>query len=567
MKFFLRATGIAMVMGLAGCGGGSGNVASTPAPPPAPASNASLADLTVTQSFTNDAATLSGNWDIGTGTAIDGTARKASLTIRYNADTGSYALSTDNRSQTFSKTSITRQESDLVEYRQTTASGSENMTLFTETGTSASRKYVGMGFWQSNVVSNGRQATEFSTYSYGLPTASAAVPRTGSAAFAIDVFGLVTAPGEEPASFDGTGKLSLDFAQGLFSAQAYTTELGLVKNGSVSGGGIELRAAGALSATTGVFSGNAVYGSYLGQSSGTIDGRLYGPGAQEVGATFHTTGAGGLAAVGSLIGSRDPSQSVDNMTLTALRAEQRFYTISQGSVGSLTILNPETFDFSGYSSDMVGGRFTTNEKVTSTDPNFTAYEKTGNNGYGDQKVRLELYKPGSANSELALTYASFGHWTGSGAGIVQENYFTYGFVTGDNLLSARTGKARYEGVAYGSGTNSDASARYNVKGTSSFDVDFSALSFGGALSLVGTERTTGARADFGAFTLGGNLFLHQSTLLGDVSRAGTQVGNVWAQFFGPNGQELAGTFYLNAPAGTGEAREVGIQGAFVTVVK
>lgn len=97
-----------------------------------------------------------------------------------------------------------------------------------------------------------------------------------------------------------------------------------------------------------------------------------------------------------------------------------------------------------------------------------------------------------------------------------------------------------------------------MKGTSSFDVDFGAQTFGGALALSGTDRGSGGRTDFGSFEMAGTLAARDSRLEGAVSRDGTSVGSVNAQFFGADAQEVAGTFYVNAPAG------VGIQGAIVT---
>lgn len=517
-----------------------------------------MTDLKASQSFISDAATLKGTWDIPTGTAIEGTSKTSVLSIRYDAGSGSYTVTSDGRNQSFSASDISSQDAYDTMYRRTDGSHSETLILVKQPYTGrAAKRYVAMGSWQSSTVIDGRQSTEFTSFTYGLPTASAMVPRTGAAAYGIDMFGLVTMPGEEPMSFQGSGKLSVDFAQGIFTTQTYATEHGLVTDKGVSGGGIELRAGGSLSSNGGTFTGNAVYGSSYGQASGTIAGRLYGPNGEELGATIQTSNASGMAAVGSLVGSRDASLTPDGQTLTALTSGQHFYARSGSSGGgSITWLNSETFDYGGYSSDMVGGRFTINDKVVSRDTNFTAYAKTGDNGYGPQQVLLELYKPGSANTELALTYASFGHWAGTRAGSTQDFYFTYGFATGANFLAARTGKARYEGLAYGTGTS--ASARYDVKGTSSFDVDFGAQTFGGALALSGTDRASGGRADFGSFEMAGTLAARDSSLEGAISRGGTSVGSVNAQFFGADAQEVAGTFYVNAPAG------VGIQGAIVT---
>lgn len=573
MKFEYLVSSAVALLCLAGCGGSSGGISGTPAPPPAPTptptptptSNTTMTDLKVSQTFANESASLKGTWDRTTGTAIDGSSKRDTFSIRYDAATSSYALSTGTREETFSPSDVTAQDGFETIYRRTDGSKSETLTLAKQPyALNAAMKYVAMGFWQSSNVAGTSQSTEFSTFTYGLPTASAMMPRTGAAAYGIDVFGLVTMPGEEPRSFQGSGKFSVDFAQGVFTTQAYTEERSLTSEGGSSGGGIELRAGGSLSSSQGLFYGNAVYGSSYGQSSGSIEGRFYGPGAEELGATFNTSNDRGMAAAGSIIGLHDDSQKPDNQTLTAMMSEQLFYSRGGSVVGSLRWLNSETFDFGPPSSDMVGGRFTINEKVASKDSNFTAYAKSGDNGYGPQQVTLELYKAGPANTELEMTYASFGHWTGVRAAATQEYYFNYGFATGNNLLAARTGTARYEGVVYGTGVNSNATARYDVRGTSHFDVDFGAQTFGGALAVAGTERTSGTRADFGKFDVAGKLFAYSSSLEGTISRGGAGLGSLWAQFYGPDAQEMAGTFYFNAPAGSGEAREVGIQGAIVT---
>jgi len=568
MKIGYCAASAVALLWLSACGGGgSGGVDSTPTPTPtpAPSGNSTLTNLKASQSFTNDAATLTGTWDLPTGTAIDGSSKAATMSIRYDAGSKSYALITDARNQTFGGSDVVSQDTYDTVYRRSDGTRSETLTLVKQpyTGTAA-KQYVAMGFWQSSTVGSGRQSTEFTSFTYGLPTASAAVPRTGAAAYGIDMFGLVTLPGEEPMSFQGSGKFNVDFAKGLFTTQAYASESGLVTDKGVSGGGIELRAGGSLSSSGGTFTGNAVYGSSYGQASGTIAGRFYGPNGEELGATFQTANASGMAAVGSLVGSRDAAQTPDAQTFDGLLSGQAAVWLGGDGGSSVRWLNSETFDFQAYSSDMVGGRFTVNEKVASRDPNFTSYAKTGDNGYGAQQVTLDLYKSGAANTELALTYSSFGHWTGTRAGSTQESYFTYGFVTGSNFLAARTGTGRYEGLAYGTGVNSATSARYDVKGTSSFDVDFGAQTFGGALALAGTDRASGVLTDFGSYGMTGTMAARDSSLAGTISRGDGYLGNFSGKFFGADAQELAGTFYLNAIAGSGSVPTVGIQGAVVT---
>jgi hypothetical protein len=314
------------------------------------------------------------------------------------------------------------------------------------------------------------------------------------------------------------------------------------------------------------FSGNAVVGSVFGQGSGPIAGRFYGPSAQEVGATFSATNGSGLAAVGSFVGQRDRTATPVQQTLLDPTYPQTFSTdYGWNSIGSLQWLDAETFDFGAPISDMGDGRFTIDDKVASADPNFTAYRKhTPDEGYGEEDVELRMYKPGGGNTELPLTYASFGHWAGTRAGSTQNSYFAYGYPTGQNLLAAKTGSAHYEGVAYGSGLRSDGLASYDVKGSSVFDVDFGNARFTAAITLAGSERATGRSVDFGRVDLTGTEDARTAALVAAAGEGGG--GDLSARFYGPDGEELAGTFYLIVPAADA-GKDVGLQGAVAAVRK
>jgi len=476
----------------------------------------------------------------------------------------SYTMVTDARNEAFNASNVIRQNDYDTMHQRLDGSRSEYLTLVklpysAQLGEKA-EKYVAMAFWQSSDRADNLQATEFTVFNYGLPTASTMVPRTGAAAYEVDLFGLVTQPGEEPMSFQGGGMFSVDFAQGVFTTRVASEEYGLVTERTVSGGGIELRAGGSLSAGTGAFTGNAVYGSSYGSASGSIAGRFYGPNGEELGATFHTANSAGMTAVGSIVGSHDASQKPDNQTLTALMSEQYF----RAGGGILTWYNADKFNYNGDTSSMVGGLFTANEKINGRDSNFVTYAKSGNNGYGTQEVVLEMYKVGSANTELALTYTSFGHWSGTQDGSTQDKYFAYGFETGNNFLAVRTGTARYEGVAYATGRNSDNSARYDMKGASRLDVDFGAQAFSGAFALSGTEQISGTPANFGSFDVSGTLAAGNSGLQGNIFRSGSNMGNFEGLFYGADAQEAAGPFSFLAPAGTLEAQGVSVQGVIAT---
>lgn len=563
---------VASLVALAGCGSGSGpsSVGSTP-PPPAPTptpTNSSLNDLKASQTFTNDAATADLTLDLTTSTGISGKSNASTLTISYDAKSQSYTVAVDGRSQTFGQADVKSTDSDQTLYQKTDGTNRDYLTLVKVPYTSTTAtQYVGLGYWQRNVVSGTQQNTNYSTFTYGFPTVASAVPRTGTGAFGIDTFGIASKPGQEPLAFQGHGTFSVDFGAGIFSAQASTTEMGLVSGSTTSGGGIDLIAGGHLSSTDGTFSGNALYESSLGRAGGSLSGRFYGPVGQELGASFNAQGPDGLAVAGSFTGQADGSLTPDNLSLTNLSHEQLFYTRYDGNlVGQLDWLNSETFTISPPTSDLYGGQFSINDKVASADPNFTTYRKTFTGTIGSEDVVLQLYKPGAGNTELALTYASFGHWSSSGSygnAQPQDQYFTYGLSTPAGLLAGKTGSGHYVGVVYGDAMNGTG-GHYDVHGTSQFDVNFGSQSYTGEMTMAGTSRSGSAGIDFGSYDFTGNLGSYNGSTVADITRDGQKVGELTSQFYGPDGEEIAGPFSIYNPPGT-QGDNTSIQG--ITVAK
>lgn len=570
MMKFKAPLGMVSLAVLAGCGGGGGpsSVGSTaPAPAPTP-TNSSLADLKYSQTFTNDAATSTLTIDLPTSTGISGKSNASTLTISYDAGNQSYTVAVDGKSQTFGQSDVKSSDADQTLYQKTDGSNRDYLTLVKVpyTGTKATQ-YVGLGYWQRNVISGTQQATAYSTFTYGFPTLASAVPRTGTGAFGIDTFGVASKPGQEPLAFQGHGTFSVDFGSGIFSAKAYTTETGLVSGSGTVGGGIDLIAGGHLSSTDGTFSGNALYEGSLGRAGGSLEGRFYGPSGQELGASFNAEGADGLSVAGSFTGQADSSLTPDNLSLTNLTHEQLFYTQYGGNlVGQLDWLNSATFTLAPPTSDLYGGQFSINDQVASTDPNFTTYRKTFTGTFGSEDVVLQLYKPGSGNTELALSYASFGHWSSSGRyGDNQptDQYFTYGLSTPAGLLSGKTGSGHYEGVVYADATNGSGD-QFDVRGTSQFDVNFSSQSYTGGMAMTGTARSGGAGIDFGSYDFAGKLGSYAGGTVADITRGGQKVGELDAQFYGPDGQEIAGPFSIYNPPGT-QGGNTSIEG--ITVAK
>lgn len=572
LKDSLPVLAAIFLSGCGGGGGGGGGVVSTPTPPatpPAPAPNTSVATLTSSQTFTTDSATTNVSYNLTSRTTISGTSSAQAISISYDVATRSYTVSAPSRSQVFGPGDVTTSTiAGETRYRKTDGTTSDNLTRVATPYTgSVANQYVQLAYWQRNVVNGGRQDTVFDTLIFGFPTLSTAVPRSGSARYTTDVFGLASTPGTEPRVFQGAGIFDIDFQVGQYSTSTSLTETGLVSGGGVLGGGIELIGTGRLSGTDGSFSGDIIYGGSSVRVAGTLSGRLFGPAAQELGASFSASNTDGSTVAGSLTAQRTTGNAGVNFTLTNLTMPQFFGTsealltvttfdgvpgIQARSTTMGSTLNDRTsgnFAYAPGTSILPGGEFT----VTAIVPgpaNFTTYEKT----FADQKVRLELFKPGSANTQLALTYASFGRWSSTNKNNVVNTssrvFFTYGLNTPAGLLDARTGTATYNGIVAGGGANQTTSATYDVAGTSRFDVNFSTQAMSGALALRGTSTNGAGDVDFGSYDFSGRLPSFFRGSVAAITRGGTMAGELTSSFFGPAGEEIGGPFVLTTPAGS-----------------
>lgn len=128
-------------------------------------------------------------------------------------------------------------------------------------------------------------------------------------------------------------------------------------------------------------------------------------------------------------------------------------------------------------------------------------------------------------------------------------------------MAAKSGTAKYAGVVHGEGDVLGTSTRYDLTGSVSYDVDFSAGKFSGSLAIKGSG--SGGARDFGAFDIsgGGPLFLNASPKFAvfdaeNVTQNGAFVGQVYNRFFGPDAEEIAGIFNLTVGGGSGPARTV-----------
>lgn len=561
---------------LGGCSGGSGGIGTTPAPPggatpsptPAPV-NTLITNLQASQTFTSDATTTQAVIRTAGG-IVDSTGQnRSTVQVSYDSATGGYTVTTDGRSQTFALAD--RRAERLPGEASFAKSGATNdyLTLVTTPyyGTATSNRYVGLGYWQRNATANGLQTTQFTTFAYGLAAAAGAVPRSGSAHWTTDIFGLLTTPGQELRTVQGRGDFDIDFGGAIFSGFADLEEFDYITGGGRVGS-LPFRAGGQLGSGNG-FSGNMSYASSrVGTLGGTISGQFYGPGAEEIGASFQATGGGTNSVLnGALTGQRTPpAGNATNLSIVNVQSTERLF----GTYAGTFVLGRE--GQAGYLqvNALTGGAQVTispngpgavslddatyvpvdSDRVTDGRSNYITY-RGQTSGTVPGAVEVAFYKPGSINSEIALTYLSFATWTRTKSDMANgqalfnttRDQILYGIATPRGLLVGRTGTGSYDGIVVASGANRDG-ASYEVGGTSHFDVDFSAARYTGTLALTGTALD-GTRRDFGSFAFGNALnegSMMQSSF--DGGRNADPFNFITPAFYGPDGQEIGATFRM-----------------------
>ena len=285
MKYLALAAACAS---LAACGGGGDGVASTPTPPaPPPAPNTSLLAPLGTETFVNDATTGNVNYpktdEYGTATSGPST-----LTISYDAPSSRYTVSTTGRSQTFTSSNIDTALSNaqIAVYKKVNGKVTDTLTL-TKPGTSGALtyKYVGAGFWQQTTDGSTAVSGTLDSFTYGVKTPDASVPRTGNASYSIDLLGTM-AWGDTLMALRGNGTMTVDFAASNlnFTGNYYETNA----NTGGTNGPNQFGGAANLSTSANALSGKLfLHNGFTPPMVADLTGRFYGPGAEEVGAAWN----------------------------------------------------------------------------------------------------------------------------------------------------------------------------------------------------------------------------------------------------------------------------------------
>ena len=545
---------VSLALMLGACGGGStgggGGPISTPPPAPSPSqtpsptptpANTDLLRPLVTESFSNKAAIGTGSFPTN-GTAPTRTASAATLTVRYDAAANSYTITNGSRSQTFRSSDLSSQDSASRIFTRTSDNTTDTL-LLTEPGTSGALtyQYVGTGSWQRTVESASTVNATIDAFVYGVKTPAAAVPTTGNGSFAVDLIGSAGLT-----NYAGQGSLSVDFGTGDLLVDIDVKEI-------LDGGTIPPFTE-AFSGNGKLSSGNGFTGifrlPFFEQYSGTFDGQFFGPAADEVGAAFYGTGTlPGSAIVGTFMGRRGGTAT--NTSLLNPSVDQSFPLVVTDLFLAEAISDGRPLDFFmpstsagtlDYDADaqaysikglvIADLAFAAASRSISPDGRFIRYD----NGDGHSLV---LYRPGSGNPELQLSYASFGVFERTfdepafdrrGSGF---DYFAFGIPTAAMPLS---GTGTYSGVLYGQGVGT---AHYDLSGRANFSVNFAGGGLTGGLSITGVERQFDRTVNFGDFAFTGSIDRRVATL---TASSDSGFGRLDGGFFGPNATEFAANF-------------------------
>jgi hypothetical protein len=186
--------------------------------------------------------------------------------------------------------------------------------------------------------------------------------------------------------------------------------------------------------------------------------------------------------------------------------------------------------------------------TTSTDAGLTDGRFLG---YKNGDVTLRLYRSGSSNTEIALTYASFLTYTttSQAAGLDNAAYAnhwaSFGFLSPASAIPT-TGNATYNGILQGNAQAiAPGSPLQGLEGTTQFQFNFASSSLAGNFHPYVIEAG-GARTDLGVGVINANLFVvgrTNPTFEGSFNGSGNFPNSSFqGMFYGPVAEEVAGQF-------------------------
>ena len=491
-------------------------------------------------------------------------AATATVSVVYDAASRSYTIANGGRVQSFAPGDLSADsDASVAIYEKRSGNTTDSLTLTRPgTGSGFDYDYVGSGFFQRTVEEANRVTATIDAFTYGVVTPNSAIVRTGSGFYLVDVLSIIADPGQ-PYAAGGTGRIDVDFASGRLNISAQGDGFGIIDDRLTRNW--QLTGSAQLAADANRFSGTMTMIA-VGNFTGSWNGRFYGPGAEEIGASFALSGPmPGMSAIGTITGRNGASGGGE--TLTTLTSARAFATtptnlsyqkltgflvpignVMTGTSGNVTFTqdpNARTYRFGGTPSDPTPSEFGDADLVAAeSNARFVVYRRAGS----DRSSTLTLYRPGSGNDQLVLNYASFGtleiarSTPDPNRTQMDRHHFDYGLRT-DAANMPRIGTGNYNAILTGS--LADATSIFRLSGDANFAFDFANNVFTGTLRPVGTNIETGTTLTLTPWSVNNGTVFTSTASFSSALLVGGQPGqpfNLHGRFYGPGGQEIGATF-------------------------
>lgn len=547
---------------LTACGGGGGGSATNSTPPPPqnnPSSPAVNADLLgpslLSENFTNDAATGNAIYPKN-GDAPTLSAAQSVASVNYDASTQKYTLAVGGRSQAFlpSDLSAAQSSSAISVYVKNSGSTADTLTL-TKAGTSGrfNYRYVAGGFWQRTVDGGSTLSGNLDAISFGVETVSTGVPRSGYAAYDVDLIGAETLP-DNVVGITGQGKLLVDFTAG----QIVTT--GQIDN-LMGFGAAKFRGDAKMSSVEGTFAGTMGLTSASNSYSGLLNGRFFGPTADEVGAAFSARAGNGNAVVGALVG-RQAAVPGGNSAITNLNVAE----FLKGDSARLTFTGSKTIPVAIQSKSAGGiavyydparGTYDLllgDRSAQLTNASFTSFQELLFYEFAAMaasRTYAGYQSPLSSSSAPTLQYLRAGRsYTTDGLRYRFDDVIFGAATPGDNL--PRTGQAGYDIMLTGSVAQPGMTAVRTITGIGTILADFTTSSLAAQGNLVDYFYSGYHPTNIGTFSGTANIAGSENNFSGSLSFSGfgNYNGALRGRFYGPVANEVGAVFSLDGPDGS-----------------
>jgi len=396
------------------------------------------------------------------------------------------------------------------------------------------RTYVAEGYALDSIQQT--KQYRLSHYVYGMETPLAAVPRTGKGGYDVTFFGhAVDANFRNTMRVDGKGGIIVDFASGamkLDGALDYAEDFILAGRAADRAKG-QITGTATLAADANAFAGTLTL-TGLGSYTGTWWGALYGPKAQEIGATFSAADKlSGDSLVGTLSGVSNPALGGSSSTLSDRRVPMTFTldAVASDLPSGIRIVHPQP-RWKWYPAS---GTYATTDYLPQLAKAYIVADKSdaSRTWYAYNRAKLGtlegyVFKASADNPVIALSYTSFADLSFRGPELYQSaerEFVVFGLQTPDSQIPY-VGKGTWKGIARGTGGYDALNWDGGVAGTSTLVADFGNSTAKLTLALRTEETKSRALSPIVFDTL--------------LSSGGNQIwsNDVWGRFYGPSAAEF-----------------------------